>query len=279
MEYGVFQFVTDETIDPVTLGRAVEDAGFTSLFVPEHTHIPASRETPYPAGGELPRMYARTLDPFVALTAIAATTTRLRVGTGICLVVERDPIITAKEVASLDLLSGGRFEFGVGAGWNREEMRNHGTEPTSRMGLLADRVAAMQAIWTADEASHDGPHVSFERIWSWPKPVQRPHPPILVGGAGPTAHDRVLAFGDGWMPINRGADEALASAIASLQERAAQAGRGRIPVTLFGASPRPDAVERYARMGVDRCLFPLATEEPDAVLARIERYAELIGTV
>ncbi len=185
----------------------MEERGHESLFFAEHTHIPASRESPWPGGEELPHKYSHTYDLFVALTAAAEATSRLRVGSGICLVIERDPITTAKEVASIDHLSGGRLEFGVGAGWNREEMRNHGTDPRLRMRLMADRIAAMKAIWTHDEASYEGEFVQFDRIWSWPKPAQRPHPPVLVGGNGPTVLDRVLAFGDAWFPnYARGGD-------------------------------------------------------------------------
>src|SRR4051812_31627385 len=190
MLFSVGYFVTDETVDPATLGRMVEERAFESLLLAEHTHIPATRDTPYPAGGGLPREYSRTLDPFVALAAIATATTTLKLGTGICLVVERDPIVTANEVASLDLVSGGRLLFGVGAGWNLEEMRHHGSDPDRRFGLLRERVEAMKAIWAEDEASYHGRYVDFERIWSWPKPVQRPHPPILVGGNGKGAPDR-----------------------------------------------------------------------------------------
>src|SRR5438046_86881 len=186
---------------PGSLARLVEERGQSALFFAEHTHIPASRETPYGDDGkELPRRYWHTYDLFVALTAAAAATSRLRIGSGICLVVERDPIITAKEVASLDQLSGGRFEFGVGAGWNREEMRNHGPDPRVRMAVLRERIEAMQAIWAQEEASYHGKYVDFERIWSFPKPAQHPHPPILVGGMGPGVLDRVLAFGDAWFP-------------------------------------------------------------------------------
>jgi probable F420-dependent oxidoreductase len=277
VDIGLYMFPTDESIGPVELGRAAEERGFESLLFPEHTHIPASRATPYPAGGELPREYYRTYDPFVALAAVAATTERLRLGTGICLVVERDPIITAKEVASLDLLSGGRMLFGVGAGWNREEMANHGTDPATRFDLLVDRVRAMQAIWTGDEAEHHGPFVDFAPLHSWPKPVQRPHPPILVGGGGPTVIDRVLDIGDGWMPINRGDDEVLAAGITDLQRRAAERGRDPVPVTLFGARPRSDALARYAEMGVTRALLPVPSESEDAVLARLDRYTALLA--
>jgi probable F420-dependent oxidoreductase len=206
MEFGIGYFPTHDATGPGEIARLVEEHGFESLFFAEHTHIPASRETPYAGGGELPRKYVHTYDLFVALTAAAAATSRLRIGSGVCLVIEHDPIITAKQVASVDHLSGGRFEFGVGAGWNREEMQNHGTNPRTRMRLLKERVEAMKAIWTEDEASYHGEFVNFDRIWSWPKPVQRPHPPILVGGAGPTVLERVLAYGDAWFPNYAGAD-------------------------------------------------------------------------
>src|SRR2546423_1919274 len=189
-------FPTDYAIAPADLGRLAEERGFESLWFPEHTHIPASRETPYPGGGELPPEYSHTHDPFVALAQVAAVTERLRVATGICLVIQRDPIVTAKEVASLDALSGGRFIFGVGAGWNREEMLDHGTDPGRRFGVMRERIEAMKAIWTSDEASYHGRYVDFDRIWSWPKPAQRPHPPIIVGGNGELVLERVVGYGD-----------------------------------------------------------------------------------
>src|SRR5437763_639639 len=187
MRYGIAVFPADYAADPATIARLVEERGFESLFFPEHTHIPAARQTPVPAGGELPRQYSRTYDPFVALTAAAAVTERILLATGICLVIERDPIVTAKEVASLDRLSGGRFLFGVGAGWNIEEMENHGTNPRRRFSLMRERIEAMKAIWTEDEAAYHGDQVDFDRIWCWPKPLQKPHPPVLVGGNGELA--------------------------------------------------------------------------------------------
>src|SRR5262245_15820494 len=180
--FGVLMFPTAYAIPPNRLAAAAEARGFESLFFPEHTHIPASRRTPWPGGAELPREYSHTLDPFVGLAAAAAATRTLRLGTGICLLTERDPIVTAKEVATLDLISGGRFEFGIGAGWNVEEMANHGTAFDTRFRVMVDRAKAMQAIWTEDEAAYHGEFTSFEPIWSWPKPVQKPHPPILLGG-------------------------------------------------------------------------------------------------
>jgi probable F420-dependent oxidoreductase len=273
MDFGLATFPTDESLAPDELGRLAEEHGFESLFFPEHTHIPASRETPYPAGGELPREYSRILDPFVALTAVAAATRDLRLGTGLCLIVERDPIVTAKEVATIDHLSGGRFLFGVGAGWNLEEMRNHGTDPDRRFGLMRERVEAMKEIWTNDEASYGGRHVSFERIWSWPKPAQEPHPPILVGGNGRTVYDRVVAYGDAWIPNYLGDVERLAGRIGSLQRRAAEAGRDPIPVTIYGVPRDPAAFERWAEAGATRCLFYLPAASDDDTRARLERCA------
>jgi probable F420-dependent oxidoreductase len=271
MRFGLTIFPTDYAIGPAELARAAEDAGFEALLFAEHTHIPTNRDTPRPGGGELPRRYWHTLDPFVALTAAAMATERLRVGTGICLVVERDPITTAKEVASVDLLSGGRFEFGVGAGWNREEMRNHGTDPEGRFSLMRERIEAMKAIWTQDEAEYHGEHVDFDPIWSWPKPVQQPHPPILVGGTGPKALDRVLRYGDEWMP-NRVADPAdLGPRIAELRERAGR----HVPVTYFGADASDEFVAALAAAGVDRTLLQLPDAGADEVLPLVERYAEL----
>ena len=274
MQFGLSMFITDETIAPVALGRAAEDAGFDSIFVPEHTHNPASRESPWPAGDELPREYSHTLDPFVSLSAIAATTERLRLGTGIALIVERDPIMLAHEAASLDHLSGGRFELGIGAGWNLEEMRNHGTDPARRFAVMRERALAIREIWTQEEASFHGEFVDFDRIWSWPKPVQRPLP-VWVGGTGPRVLDRVLEYGDGWFPNMRDLDE-LAERIAELQRRAADAGRDRIPVTYFGLRDADDEkLDKMAAAGVDRVLLMLPPAGADETLPRVERYAAL----
>jgi probable F420-dependent oxidoreductase len=272
VELGLFIFPTAYTIEPGRLAQLAEERGFGRLFFPEHTHIPASRHTPYPGGGELPREYSHTHDPFVALGAAAASTTRIGLGTGVCLVIERDPIVTAKEVASLDVLSGGRFLFGVGAGWNREEMANHGTDPRRRFSILRERVEAMKAIWTEEEASYSGEHVSFERIWSWPKPLQRPHPPVIVGGVGEKVIGRVVAYGDEWMPNRIKGVEWLEARIAELRERAGR----RVPVSVFGAKPEERAIERLRSVGVDRCIFRLDSEEPEDVERRLDELAGLV---
>jgi probable F420-dependent oxidoreductase len=272
MKFGVAIFPTESVQPPSEIARMAEERGFECLLFPEHTHIPASRESPYPGGGELPPWYSRTFDPFVALSAAAAATERLLIGTGICLVIERDPIVTAKEVASVDVLSGGRFLFGVGAGWNAEEMRNHGTEAARRFGVMRERIEAMKAIWTAEEASYSGRHVAFERIWSWPKPAQKPHPPVLVGGNGPRVLERVLAYGDEWLP-NRSTDEELAVRIGELNVRAAELGREPIPVSVMGMAPDPARIERLAEAGVRRVVFWLPQESPDAVERGFDRFA------
>src|SRR3954454_18605079 len=254
MDFGVGYFPTHDAMGPDALARMLEEHGQESLFFAEHTHIPASRETPYRDGAELPRKYAHTYDQFVALATAAAAPSRLRIGSGICLVTERAPIITAKEVASVDHMSGGRFEFGVGAGWNREEMRNHGTDPRVRMKVMRERVDAMKAIWTQEEASYSGEHVSFERIWSHPKPAQRPHPPVLVGGDGPTVLDRVLAFGDAWFPnYGRGGD--LFGRIEELHSRAERP----TGVHVIGAPADPAALEQMREAGVRRAAHWLPT--------------------
>jgi probable F420-dependent oxidoreductase len=274
MNFGVTMFPTRYSVGPAELARAVEERGFESLFFPEHTHIPTSRRSPWPGGAEMPDQYRETLDPFLALTAAAAVTERILLGTGICLVVERDPITTAKEVASIDDLSGGRLEFGVGAGWNREEMRNHGTDPRTRMRLMRERVLAMKAIWAHHEASFHGDLVRFDRIWCDPKPLQQPHPPILVGGNGATVLDRVLEYGDAWMPNHR---DGVIDRIPELRERA---GRD-MPVIVMGAPAKADVLEAYADAGVARVMFWLPSARRRLVeeaLDRVERaMAELNG--
>jgi probable F420-dependent oxidoreductase len=257
------------------VGRLLEAHGFESLFLPEHTHIPVSRETPYPGGGELPPEYSHTLDPFVALGAVAAVTERLKLGTGVCLVIERDPIVTAKEVSTLDHLSGGRFLFGVGAGWNIEEMRNHGTDPSTRLRRMRESVEAMKAIWTQEEAEYHGKLIDFDPIWIWPKPVQKPHPPVLVGGLGDKVYDRVVAYGDEWIPNRVQRPEALGDRIQELQRRADAAGRGPIPVTVFGAKPEVRLLERLRAAGVTRSLFYLLPGASDAGERQLDQLTEV----
>jgi probable F420-dependent oxidoreductase len=269
MKFGISTFVTDEGIGPADLGRAAEERGFDALFLAEHTHIPVRRETPYPGGGELPRIYYRTLDPFVSLAAAAVATEHLLLATGIALVIERDPITTAKEVASLDRVSGGRFLFGVGAGWNREEMRNHGTDPTTRGALMDERIRAMREIWTQDEAEFHGEHVDFDPIHSWPKPVQQPHPPIYVGGESERSVARVAEYGGGWLP--RAGTDNLASRIEQVRDRAGW----RVPVALYAAPGDAASVEEYTRAGVDRILFYLPTKPRDETLRKLDALAAL----
>jgi probable F420-dependent oxidoreductase len=291
VDHGIVTFLTDYGIDPLTLARAAEERGFDALFLTEHTHIPASRETPWPGGAELPRRYSHTYDPFVALGAMAVVTERIALGTGVSLVAQHDAIILAKAAASVDQLAGGRFELGVGPGWNAEEAAHHGAG-THRTARMLETVEALRAIWTRDEAEYHGRFVGFGPIWSWPKPVRVP--PVLIGGGGPTVLDRVLSHGDGWIPLRvpvSGLD-AFARRVDELGRRAAEAGRGHLPVTIYGAAARPEALESYAAAGVDRVLFELPDHGPgggdtadpgadgrgtDATLRELDRLAALRG--
>ena len=275
MELGLAHFATDYGMQPADIGRRAEELGFESLFLPEHTHIPVSRETAYPGGDDLPREYRHIIDPFMGLAAAAAVTERLKVGTGVCLIIERDPIVTAKEVATLDHISGGRFLFGVGAGWNIEEMENHGTDPGTRFRRMRESVEAMRAIWTEDEAEYHGRIIDFDPIWSWPKPVQKPHPPVLVGGLGEKVYDRVVAYGDEWIPNRMKSPEELGERIAELQRRAEAAGRERIPVTVFGAKAEVRLLERLKTAGVTRALFYLHPNEAGEVERQLDELGEV----
>ncbi|HEY6654884.1 MAG TPA: LLM class F420-dependent oxidoreductase [Solirubrobacterales bacterium] len=279
MDFGVSYFPTDESIEPAALALLAEERGFESVFVTEHTHIPASRETPYPAGGELPREYSRIYDPFVALTTMAAATERIRIGTAICLLVERDPITTAKAVASLDRLSGGRMLFGVGAGWNLEEMRDHGTDPAERFRILRERVEACKEIWANEEATYHGEFVNFDGIVCRPAPLQEPHPPVLIGGHGPRVHERVIAYGDGWFPNRIPPDDAMIGRVEELQRRGERAGRGPIPVTLQIPPRDAPVLERYEQAGVTRAVHMLrAGDAADAGSAehKLDEWTERI---
>ena len=275
MKLGLVAFVTDYSVPITELAVAVEERGFESLFLTEHTHIPASRATPYVKGRPLPQEYSHTLDPFVALGAAAAVTRQLLLGTGICLVTERDPIVLAKEVASLDLLSAGRFLFGVGAGWNAEEMKDHGVDPSRRWAVAEDRILAMQTIWREDEATYHGKYVEFERLWSWPKPVQNPWPPLLVGGGGIGALRRVLSYGDGWMPIYAEVSRVLGARLADLRRLADQLERPVPKVTIYWAPQDAATLTDLAVMGVERSLMKLPVAGYDETLKALDELAFL----
>jgi len=277
MDYGIVIFATDYSIRVDDLARAAEERGFESLWLPEHTHIPASRRSPWPGGAELPKEYWHTHDPFVALAGAAAVTTKLKVATGICLLIERDPITTAKEVASLDMLSGGRFLFGIGGGWNAEEMGHHGTEFRTRWKVLRERVLAMKKIWTEDEASFDGEFVRFEPLWSWPKPVQKPHPPVVLGGHGPRALARVVDYCDGWLPISLRVGDLLTE-IKDLRALALSKGRDpeNISVSVYAAPPDAELLKQYRDGGVDRAIFALPSAGADTVLPILDRCAAVV---
>jgi probable F420-dependent oxidoreductase len=278
---GICTFATEHTLSPGELAREVEARDFGSLWFAEHSHIPLPRRTPWPGGAELPRWYYEALDPLVAMTAAAAATTRLRVGTGIALVVQRDPIQLAKEIASLDVLSGGRVDVGVGAGWNLEEMADHGTDPARRFKLLRERVEAMKAIWTMEEAEYHGELVDFGPMVALPKPVQRPHPPVYVGGDAPQGLRRAVRYGDGWMPIVGRADVDPAALVADLRRAAEEAGRdpGSLELIAFGAPEDADLLRRYAEAGASRALFFLEPQPGEALHARLDELAALAARV
>jgi probable F420-dependent oxidoreductase len=272
VKFGVLTLITDLSPDAPSLGRDVEQRGFESLFVPEHTHVPLHARTPHPGGiGVLPEAM-QGLDQFVALSAIAASTSTLLLGTGICQVPTRDPIILAKQAASLDVVSGGRFLFGAGAGWLREELLNHGVDPRTRLDRLSEYLDAIKQIWAEHEATFSGQFVKFDPIVSLPKPVQRPHPPLLLGLDGPSAVNRVLRAGGEWMPWARMEGDALADRIAELNERAG----APVPVTLVEATPDEEAIAHYAEIGVTRCVFALPATGEDDVRSLLDWYAELI---
>jgi probable F420-dependent oxidoreductase len=276
MDIGVTIFLTDKSIGVVELARAVEERGFESLFVPEHTHIPTSRRTPYPGGGELPDEYRRTHDPFVMLAAAAAVTENLKLGTGICLVAQRDTIVTAKEVASLDAMSNGRFVFGIGYGWNVDEMEDHGVVPKERREYVREQMLAMQSLWRDEEASFDGKYVRLPSTWAWPKPVQQPRPRTFVGGApGPTLFRHIAEYADGWMPIG---GAGVRDSLPALQQAVEDAGRdpSDIDVVIFFSIPDKGKLEYYAEMGVTRTVFGLPSAGADVVLPLLDRYAELL---
>ncbi len=271
--FGVTIFPTDKTIQPIKLAKAVEDRGLDSLFFPEHTHIPVSRATPFPSGGDLPEHYWRSHDPFVALGAAAAATSRIRIGTGICLVIERDPITLAKECASLDVISGGRFVLGIGAGWNREEMENHGANYPKRWQELREKILAMRAIWTQDEAEFHGDFVNFDPIWCWPKPVTAGGPPVWLGANSKWCFDRVAEYCDGWMPIGGPGS----GGIANLRAAAERANRPfeDITLALFGAPTKEEELAGRIEQGFTELVFGLPQTGEDDVLRVLDKHAAL----
>ena len=277
MKIGVSMFATDYAMRIDALAREAEARGFESLFVPEHTHIPTSRRSPWPGGAALPKAYWHALDPFVSLMAAAAATSKLRIGTGICLLTERDPLITAKEVASLDLLSDGRVEFGIGAGWNAEEMENHGTAFETRFRLMSERAQAIKTIWREETPAYHGEFVDFDPVWSYPKPVQKPNPPLLIGGESIHTLRRVVEYGDGWFPRGRGGFDPAGNA-ARLQAVADAAGRdmATLSISVSGAPADAQALDRYREAGIDRAVLVLPSAGADEVLPVLDRYAQLL---
>lgn len=277
MEFGVMMFTTDYSMTPTELALAAEERGFESLWFPEHSHVPVSRKSPWPGGGELPKMYYDVLDPFVALAAAAAVTNKIKLATGICLVIQRDPIQTAKEVASLDYISSGRFLFGVGAGWNAEEMNDHGTDFKTRFKLMEERISAMKEIWTEDRAEFKGDFVRFDPMMAWPKPVQKPNPPIIVGGGFPHGARRAIAFGDGWMPV-AGRDLEIVDMLPKFRQMAAEMGRNPddIPVTAFGIKPSDDEIKIMADAGLGRVVFGLPAAPAGEVLPLMDQCTEIM---
>ena len=275
MKIGICMFATDYAIRIDDLAGEVETRGFESLFVPEHTHIPTSRRSPWPGGPNLPREYWHTLDPFVALTAAAAATTTLRVGTGICLLPEHDPIVTAKEIASLDLLSSGRVDVGIGAGWNAEEMENHGTEFATRFRVMSERAKVMKTLWTEEEPEFHGEFTDFDPVWSYPKPVQKPNPPILIGGESIHTLRRVVDYGDGWLPRARGGFDphegvTRLRAVADAAER----DMATLSINVFGAPADAALLDLYREAGIDRAILSVPSAGADVVLPLLDSHAK-----
>lgn len=276
MRVGAFYFPTDYGINMAELARALEDRGFDSLFVPEHTHIPASRKSPFPGGGELPKRYSHTHDPFVALSFAAAATKKLKLGTGILLVPQHEPIVTAKAIASLDQLSGGRFIFGIGGGWNVEELENHGAKYQTRFKQMREHVLAMKELWTKEEASYNGEFVTFDRVWSWPKPAQQPHPPIILGGETDHTLRRVIEYCDGWFPRPRGGFDVV-KGVAHLHQMAEKAGRDPKTITtiVFGSANDAKVLESYDKAGIQSALLAIPDESRDEILRYLDKIAPL----
>ena len=282
MQVGAAMFFTDYSMGAAELAQALEARGFESVWAPEHSHIPTSRRSPYQAGGELPKQYYDVMDPFVTLSAAASVTRTIKLGTGVCLIIQRDTIQTAKLVASLDQVSGGRFLFGIGGGWNAEEMEDHGTEFKTRFKLMRERVEAMKEIWTRDAAEYHGDLVDFAPMAAWPKPVQKPHPPVIVGGAFPHSARRALRYGDGWIPnASRQHYADVTDFLPQFKEMASEMGRdpGQVPVTIWGATEDYDRLRRYQDQGIARVVVSLPPENAEKTLPALDRWAELIRRI
>jgi probable F420-dependent oxidoreductase len=276
MHFGLCHFPTDYSMPFPDLAVAAEERGFESIWVAEHSHIPVSRKSPYPGGGDLPKMYYDTLDPFTALAAAASVTRTIKLATGICLVIQRDPIHTAKEVASVDQLSKGRFLFGVGGGWNQDEMEYHGTDFDRRFATLREKIEAMKAIWSQKEASYHGDFVNFDPIFAWPKPVQKPHPPIHVGGAFPGGAKRAIRYGDGWIPV--GDAEGALRHMPDVRKMAEEAGRdpASIEVSVYYTAPDPELLKRLRDGGIARAVFGVPSEPREKVLPILDHYRSVV---
>ena len=277
MEYGVSMFPTDYSIDPAELAVAAEERGFESLWFPEHSHIPLSRKSPWPGGAELPKQYYDCMDPFIALATAASVTKTIKLCTGICLIIQRDVLQLAKEVATLDQLSKGRVILGIGAGWNAEEMADHGTAFETRMSLMEERVAALKIIWTESKPEFSGKFVNFEPMMTWPKPIQKPHPQILVGGGFPHAAKRAISYGDGWIPISgRGWD--VVETLPKFRQMAAEAGRNPddLGITIFGATDDAAMLKGYRDASVNRTVFNLPSASRDEILPLLDQYAGMM---
>jgi probable F420-dependent oxidoreductase len=277
MKIGGVMFFTTASMQPAPLARAMEERGFESLWVPEHTHIPSSLKSAYPASGGLVRAYYELMDPFLALNTAATVTTKLKVGTGIALITQRDPIVTAKMVSSIDQLSGGRFLFGVGNGWNQDEIENHGTAFESRHKLARERVEAMKAIWTEEEPEYHGEFVNFGKMKQWPKPFQKPHPPIIVGGAFPYAARRAVRYGDGWIPRDDWLDRDGIEVLDKFRAMAKEAGRdpASLSISTFRVPDDLERLKRYRELGIDRVVFSLPAEKDEKIMPILDRWAEL----
>jgi len=275
MDVGVCYFPTDYGIDVAELARGLEERGFKSLYVPEHTHIPLSWKTAFPGGGELPKRYSHTHDPFVALAFAAAATKKLTVGTGICLVPQHEPIVTAKAIASLDQLSGGRFVFGIGGGWNVDEMENHGATYKTRFKMMREYVLAMKALWTQESAAYHGEFVKFDPVWSWPKPKQKPHPPILLGGESDHSLRRIVEYCDGWLPRPRGFDPV--QGVERLKRMASEKGRDpkSLSVVVFAAPPDEKVLASYRKAGIHGALLAIPDLGRDEILRQLDQWAPL----